>query len=229
MSFHAYVNDDQALHELGQFGVVPIVVGGVLLASAAIGALLAITENESDWADKTVFSNNMRKLHSAMLGMQCVLGGAQAGEPLVDSYGTTMCAGGTKPVCTITAPQLAQWRTLRDGFGAFWSSSQSGLWSTVSPAIVQVGRQYFSDFKTFYRSVQPACLMQGTSLPALPPEIAPPDPDANTPGWVKYATWGLGAVAVIALANAAKGIFGGNQTVHIASSPGLGRLRRGAR
>lgn len=226
MSFHVYVSDDQALSELGraELGVIPIVVGGVLLAAAAIGAALGISENESDWADKTVFTDNMRKLHSAMLGLQCVLGGAQAGSPLVDSYGATICPGGTKPHCTATPIQLARWRTLRDGFGAFWASSTSGSWSTVTPSIMQLGRQYFSDFKTFYRQVQPSCLMQGAALPELPAELATPD---STPTWVKYATWGVGFIAVIALANSAKSIFGGNQTVRIAGgSPALGNYRR---
>lgn len=215
MTLQAYGTLDPAL--FSELGVDPLTASAVIAAGGAIGALLGIRSNEADWSDAVVFTDNMRKLHSAMLGLQCILGGAQAGQPLVDSYGNTICPGGTLPACKISAAQLNQWRTLRDGFGAFWASSQSGFWKTVSTDVGQRGKQYFSDFISFYKSIQPLCAGQGAALPAIPSQLEPPD---STPGWLKYAAWGLGAVAVIAVANTLKGAFSsGSTTVKVEASP----------
>jgi hypothetical protein len=198
--------------DFGAIGVLPaippLVVGGTV-AAAAVGALILLVQSATadDWSDKAVFQANMRKIHSAMLALQCLVGGAQAGQPLVDSLGATVCPGGTKPVCTLPAAKLAQWRSLRDNFAKFWTDSWG--WTTVyiSSAQAQQAKRFAIDFEQFYRGLQSTC---GGALPNIPEP--PPTPD-TTPGWVKYATWGVGLVAVIALANSAKNIFGGSSTV----------------
>src|SRR5262249_54058700 len=108
---------------------VPIVVGATVAAGAAIGGLLGLIQNslDDDWADSTVFESHARDMHRAMLGIQCIVGGAQVGAPLQDLDGNVICPGGQQPSCRLTTAQLGEWRTLRDGFGKFWAQVTSGF------------------------------------------------------------------------------------------------------
>lgn len=192
-----------------ELGVDPATAGTVIGGAVVLSALTAVVHNlQDDWAQEAIFRDNVRKLHSAMLGLQCIVGGSSIGQPLVDSYGNTICAGGTKPLCSLPPAQLAKWRTLRESFGKFWSDSTSGLLTTITPAVAERAKLYVSEFSQFYSSIQGIC---GGQLPRLPD---PPPPPEAAP-WIKYATWGLGFVALVAVANATKSIWGGNSTVRV--------------
>jgi hypothetical protein len=189
-------------------GVAPAVATGVIGGTVALAALAALVANsmEDDWSDSSVFEANMRKIHSAMLTLQCIVGGAQAGADIVDTFGNKICEGGTKAACSLSTGQLSTWRTLRDGFGAFWSDVQSfNAVMGPSDSDAKQAKQFARDFFDFYGSIQKTCQKQGAALTPLP---KPPTEDEKTPVWMKYAAWGVGGVAVIALAVAAKSIFG---------------------
>lgn len=191
-------------------GVAPAVAAGVVASGAAIGALIALIQNalDDDWTDSDVFKNSMQKIHSSMLALQCIVGGAQLGSPIVDTLGNTMCEGGTKPVCVLNDSQLKQWRTLRDSFGSFWADVQSfGSFMGPSSADAANAKQYARDFYAFYQSIQKTCEKQGTVLQDLP---KPPvkSSEEPVPAWVKYTAWSIGGLAVIAIAVSAKSIFG---------------------
>jgi len=196
---------------LNGLGVGPALAVSVIGVTTAISALAAIIQNnlDDDWTDSSVFNANMRTIHAGMLAVQCVVGGAQDGSPLVDTLGHTVCPGGTKPLCTLPPGQLAQWQVLRDGFSKFWADVSSSYFSPSNADAAQA-KQYAQNFYNFYTQVQQTCRTQGVSTNVLPNTPAPPKPnDPNeAPGWVKYAVWGIGGVAVIALAVAAKSIFG---------------------
>jgi hypothetical protein len=189
-------------------GVAPAVALPIIGITTAISALAAIVQNrlDDDWTDPKVFQTNMQQIHSAMLALQCTLGGAQLGSPLVDTLGNTVCDGGTKPLCNVSSGLLTQWRTLRDSFSKFWADNQNYMLA-ISSAVASQAKQYAKDFYAFYGVVQKTCAAQGVRLENLasqPGSAAPSD----TPGWIKYASWGAGAFAVIAVAVAAKSIWG---------------------
>ena len=193
-----------------RLGVAPAVVGATVAGVAALAALAALVANsmDDDWSDSSVFEANMRKVHSAMLSLQCVVGGAQAGSPLIDTFGNTICAGGTKVACKLSSAQLNTWRTLREGFGMFWSDVQSfNNLTGPSDADAKQAKQFARDFFSFYSSLKNTCSKQGVQLTQLP-SPPPTKDDEPVAAWVKYAAWGIGGVAVIALAVSAKSIFG---------------------
>jgi hypothetical protein len=188
-------------------GVAPAVVAGTAAAAASIAALIALVQNalDDDWSDSTVFTANMKQIHSSMLALQCIVGGAQDGQPLVDMFGNTICPGGTKPTCSLPANLLTQWQTLRDGFGQFWAAVANQL-GGPSNADAQQAKTFAQSFAAFYTSLQSVCGQQGTTLPDLPAPAPTTQPPVNPT--LKYAVWGFGALAVIALAVSAKSIFG---------------------
>lgn len=194
-------------------------LGNPLLGAAAAGAIatllaMVVTSSNQDWSSNEVFQANMRKIHSAMLGLQCLIGGAQAGQPITDSSGAVLCAGGTTPVCQLSAGQLAQWRSMRDNFSKFWSETMSSitLFQSTAQAQGQQAKVFAADFANFYKGIQTTCAKQGATLPALP------DPPKQPTDWAKYAVWGLGFVAVTALAVTAKSIFGGGTNISVSSA-----------
>jgi len=190
-------------------GAVPIAAGVTIVGvTTAIMALAALVQNalDDDWTDKTVFQANMRKIHSSMLAMQCIVGGSQEGQPLVDTLGNEICPGGTKPLCTVSDGKLTQWRTLRDGFSKFWSDVKDSYFGP-SNADAQQAKRFARDFFAFYNDVTAVCQKQGVQLEKMADPVAPP-PQNPAPEWVKYAAWGVGAVAIISLAVAAKSIWG---------------------
>lgn len=206
MTLQIYTSTEN-MGELGN----PLLAAGT--AAAAIAGLILLVQNATadDWADKTVFQANMRKIHSAMLALQCIVGGAQPGEALVDSLGSVICPGGTRPVCTLPAGTLAQWRSLRDNFSKFWGETTKFATLYISSAEGQQAKRFAIDFAAFYNSLGSLCAQQGTTLPSIPP---PPETPSTTP-WLTYAAWGLGALAVIAVANSAKSIFAGSQPLNL--------------
>lgn len=182
--------------------------------AAALAALLGLNlADDQDWSSNEVFQANMRRIHSGMLALQCLIGGAQAGQPITDTSGSVLCAGGTKPICQLSSTQLAQWRSMRDNFSKFWSETMSSITLLTSTARAQ-GQQakvFAADFVRFYNSIQATCAKQGVALP--PSDVQPPPPSNPAPDWLKYVAWGAGAVAVIYVASAAKNIFGGQKLV----------------
>lgn len=184
---------------VGGLGVAPAVVGGTVAAGAAIGGLLALVQNamSDDWSDREVFSSHARDIHSAMLSIQCLLGGAATGQPLVDTLGQTICPGGTKPVCAVPNGVLSEWRTLRDGFSRFWGEV-SDAWGNPSSAEARRLKEYAQQFYTFYLKIAQYCQQQGISLPPPVDELRklPAEPD-NTPGWLKWTVAGVGVVAAV--------------------------------
>lgn len=196
-------------HRMIGLGVAPAVVGATVAGTAAIAALVALVQNsmDDDWSAATVFETNMRKIHSAMLTLQCIVGGAQVDKPFVDTFGNKVCEGGTKPACSLSTGQLKSWRTLRDGFGMFWSDVQSFGRFGPSDSEAKQAKQFARDFSTFYNSIKVTCAKQGAALIDLPAPPPKEDPNAG-PAWMKYAVWGIGGIAIIALAVSAKSIFG---------------------
>ncbi len=177
---------------------IPVVVGTTVVA-AAIGGLIALVQNalDDDWADSEVFKSHARAIHSAMLAMQCLFGGAQVNAPLIDTLGNEICKGGTKPVCKLSNAQLIEWRALRDGFGQFWASVSSS-WTSLGPTNAQALRlkSYAQEFNAFYTKVASTCGKQGVALPGLPPFLqTEKQPDPTTPGWLKWTVAGVGLVA----------------------------------
>lgn len=211
MTLQIYASTEN-MGELGN----PLLAAGT--AAAAISGLILLVQNATadDWADKTVFQANMRKIHSAMLALQCIVGGAQVGQPLIDSLGSVICPGGTRPVCTLPAANLAQWRSLRDNFSKFWGDSSRLMGAPIATLYIsssegQQAKRFAIDFTQFYNSLGSLCAAQGTTLPSIPP---PPETPSTTP-WLTYAAWGLGALAVIAVANSAKSIFAGSTPLNL--------------
>lgn len=186
-------------------GIAPLVVGGTLAAGAAIGGLAALVQNAlaDDWSDSEVFTSHARAIHSAMLAMQCLFGGAQKGSPIVDTLGNQICKGGTKPSCTLTGAQLVEWRALRDGFAKFWAGV-SDSWTSFGPTNAQARtlKDYASQFNNFYMKVASTCAKQGTQLPGIPPFLQQdaPVPEPSTPGWLKWTVVGIGFVSVVFVA-----------------------------
>jgi hypothetical protein len=214
MTLQIYASTEN-MGELGN----PLLAAGT--AAAAISGLILLVQNATadDWSEKTVFQANMRKIHSAMLALQCIVGGAQVGQPLIDSLGSTICPGGTAPVCTLPAGTLAQWRSLRDNFSKFWGETTKFATLYISSAEGQQAKRFAIDFAAFYNSLGTICRQQGTMLPSIPP----PPSEPSTTTWITYAAWGLGAFAVIAVANSAKSIFAGSAPLNLgqrASSAG---------
>jgi len=175
-------------------------VGGVATA-AAIGGLIALVQNalDDDWADSEVFNSHARAIHSAMLAMQCLFGGAQTQSPLVDTMGNVICKGGTKPVCKLSGATLVEWRALRDGFATFWSAVTSS-WTSFGPTNAQALRLkgYAREFHAFYMKVSPTCSKQGVVLPGIPPFLQEeqPPPTEDAPKWLKWTIVGVGAVSL---------------------------------
>lgn len=179
-------------------GVVPpiAVATGV---GAAMGGLVALVKNalDDDWSDTQVFTSNARAIHTGMLGIQCVIGGATRGAPIIDTLGNTVCDGGTGAACKLPASMLTEWRSLRDGFASFWSSVSDKFTSPNNAEASQL-KSYATQFYNFYLRVADTCRRQGIGLPAapLPPELAARY-EAPAPGWLKWSVGGLGVIAVI--------------------------------
>lgn len=185
----------------------PILFAG---AAAAIYGLFSMTPDSDDWSNTPVFQANMRKIHAAMQAFQCLVGGAQAGQSLLDSMGSTLCEGGTQPICKLTDVQLATWRGMRDNFSRFWADTMGSftIWYSEAKAQGQQAQTFAKDFRTFYASVRETC-------PNLPEPNIPEGPETE---YVKYALWGLGLIAVTALAVSAKSIFGGGTNISVSSA-----------
>ena len=194
----------QGVRGIAGLGLAPAVlpVVGLGATAAAIGGLIALVQNamDDDWADSEVFNSHARAIHSAMLAMQCLFGGAQTQSPLVDTMGNVICRGGTKPVCKLSGSALIEWRALRDGFATFWNAVTSS-WTSFGPTNAQALRLkgYAREFHAFYAKVAPTCAKQGVSLPGIPPFLQDeqPAPVQEAPAWLK---WTIGGVAVISTA-----------------------------
>lgn len=181
-------------------GVAPAIAAGVIASGAAIGGLLGLLQNsmDDDWADQEVFKSHARDIHSAMIGIQCLIGGAQTGKPLQAVDGNIICPGGTAPSCVVPVSLTNEWRPLRDGFGKFWAEV-SGQWSAPSNAQAERLKDYARSFYRFYQKLAPLCRSQGVDVQEVP---APPAPDAGAEGnalvqVLKYTSWivlGVGAI-----------------------------------
>lgn len=190
----------------------PIIAAGVAAAGAAIGGLLGLVQNslDDDWAETTVFESHAREIHSAMIGIQCIVGGAQLGAPLQDSTGNVICPGGTQPTCRLTTAQLGEWRTLRDGFGNFWADVASGFGDPTN-AEAQRLKDYAISFYNFYAKIVKSCSKQGTDLPVPPAPPKPPVPPGEGNAFavsLKYGAWIVGGVACIWLMKSLHDVFG---------------------
>jgi hypothetical protein len=185
------------LHGLGVAPAIPVVIGTAAVATA-IGGLLAMVQNalDDDWADATVFTSHARAIHSAMLAIQCIVGGSNPGSPIVDTLGNEICKGGTARACNLPSHLLTQWRTLRDGFSVFWADAAGG---TPSNAEALRLKGYAREFYAFYASIVGVCGKQGVRLPAAP-ELPNQEPPAEAPAWLKWTVVGVGIVSVAYIA-----------------------------
>lgn len=182
----------------GGLGVPPVIALPTIAAGGAIGGLIGLIQNamDDDWADREVFASHARDIHSAMLAIQCILGGAQTGQPLVDSMGHVICPGGTKPVCKVPDAIIREWRTLRDGFSKFWADSSG--WTNSSNAEARRLKEYAQQFFSFYEKAAAYCRQQGVDVPAPSDQFKPqpPAPD-TTPGWLKWTVAGIGVLGAV--------------------------------
>lgn len=188
-------------HQVLGLGVAPVVAVPTIAAGGAIGGLVALIQNamDDDWADSDVFASHARDIHSAMVSIQCLLGGAQPGQPLKNSLGHEICPGGTKPVCKVSDAMLREWRNLRDGFSTFWSDVSG--WGNPSNAEARRLKEYAQRFYDFYGKIGQFCQKQGVNLPTIqdPTDVHEKTMD-TTPGWLKWTVAGvgiLGAVVVV--------------------------------
>lgn len=191
-----------ALTPLGSLGVAPVLAVGVVGVTVAISALAALIQNQldDDWTDTNVFNDHARTIHSAMLAIQCVLGGAH--EPLVDMLGNTICEAGTKPSCAVKSATLQAWRSLRDGFSAFWQQATQSNYGVVSITEAEAARlkQYGRQFAAFYDALEVECANQ-VQLPPRPKtveELEPPVPDKDPP-WLSAVKWSVVGIAGLTL------------------------------
>jgi hypothetical protein len=191
----------QSLRGLGSaaygLGIVPTlpVIAGTAAAATAIGGLLAMVQNalDDDWADSTVFASHARGIHSAMLAIQCIVGGADPGKPLVDTLGNEICKGGTVRACALSASNLTEWRALRDGFAKFWSDTADSMFGPTNAQALRL-KGYAREFHTFYVKIASVCNKQGVRLPAVP-ALPQQEPEKPAPAWLKWTVVGVGIVS----------------------------------
>lgn len=182
---------------LSGLGIAPAlpVIAGTAAAATAIGGLIALVQNalDDDWADSAVFTSHARAIHSAMLAIQCILGGANPDQPLVDTLGNTICKGGTVRVCNLSGSGLTEWRALRDGFSQFWADVSD---STFGPSNAQALRLkgFAREFHAFYSRIVNTCSKQGVRLPTIP-ELPQSEPPKEAPAWLKWTVVGVGMVS----------------------------------
>lgn len=189
----------QGLYGLGVAPAIPVIVGGAA-AATAIGGLMAMVQNalDDDWADSTVFTSHARSIHSAMLGIQCLIGGSESNKPIVDTLGNEICKGGTNRVCNLTAAQITEWRSLRDGFSQFWADSANSTWGPSNAQALRL-KGYAREFHGFYTRIVSTCYKQGVRLPAAP-GLPDQEPQKEAPPWLKWTVVGVGIVSVAFIA-----------------------------
>lgn len=180
---------------LGVAPTVPVIVG-TAAAATAIGGLMALIQNalDDDWADATVFQSHAREIHSAMLAIQCIVGGSEPGKPIVDTLGNEICKGGMPRACNLSQSLLLEWRALRDGFSVFWAETADSYFGPSNAQALRL-KGYAREFHAFYVKIATLCKKQGAELPGAPglPEQEPP---AEAPPWLKWTVVGVGIVSV---------------------------------
>src|SRR5574338_351525 len=187
-------------HQVFGLGVAPAIALPTIAAGGAIGGLIALIQNamDDDWSDREVFTSHARDIHSAMLAIQCILGGAHTGAPLVDTLGHEICPGGTKPVCKIPDATLKEWRVRRDGFSKFWQDT-SGF-GNPSNAEARRLKEYAQQFYDFYEKIAGYCRQPGVVVPEPSDEFKPtPAPSDTTPGWLKWTVAGVGVLGAVVI------------------------------
>lgn len=189
----------QALRGLGIVPTVPVVVG-TAAAATAIGGLMAMVQNalDDDWADSTVFASHARSIHSAMLAIQCIIGGSEPGKPIVDTLGNEICKGNTARVCNLSASGLTEWRALRDGFSTFWAQVSDSYFGPNNAQALRL-KDYARQFHAFYLRLVSTCGKQGVRLPA-PPALPTQEPVKEAPAWLKWTVAGVAFVSVAYIA-----------------------------
>lgn len=163
-------------------------------AVAAIGDLVQTVRGSlsQDWSGRVAFNSRAKELHSAMLAIQCMIGGSK--DALKDTLGNEICPANTRAACALPPATIQEWRTLRDGFGAFWRAAvEQGDYTNAE---AQRLKDYATAFHDFYVRIDAACKAQGVVLPNSP---STPQPVVKEKG----LSIGLMAVAV----GTAVGIF----------------------
>lgn len=187
------------LYGLGFAPTIPVIVGSAA-AATAIGGLMAMVQNalDDDWKDTTVFKSHARAIHSAMLAIQCLIGGAEPNKPIIDTLGNEICKGGTARVCALTASQITEWRSLRDGFSQFWADSTDSYFGPSNAQALRL-KSYAREFHAFYSKIVGTCNKQGVRLPAAP-ELPNQEPQSEAPPWLKWTIVGVSIVSVAFIA-----------------------------
>jgi len=198
-------------------------IGSVLagVGVAVVDSLLGGPDTEDSWLDRSVFNARMNAMHVGFLMVQCEVGGAQPNQ----SYGcddnnrNCICVGGTQPKCLLPGGKRTEWRALRDGFYKFYDevggSSSIADWmvSDPTPAQVRQARNYAHSLVRFFIGLPSMC--PGYVLPFDLESIVQPEEGTTAqqtaeiaadrlrtedPAWVKgmkYAAFGLGAIALL--------------------------------
>jgi hypothetical protein len=204
-------------HRIGRAGL----GSPVLMASAAgvIGALASLVQNAlaDDWTHAAAFRANTSTIHNSMTQIQCLVGGASR-----ESYGCTspgesadgraeldcLCPAGTAPLCPLPQGLLADWRTLRREWSAFYKEAGSegtARFGGATEGEAQVAKGLAQRMLAFYEhladnvcpsNVQGSLpdLGAGNAAAAQAPRTPPPGED---PTWLTAIKWTAGGVVAI--------------------------------
>jgi hypothetical protein len=156
--------------ELG-LPVVPVVLGAAALVYIGNETLAWLNSQEEDWSDNAQFKQRARELHTRLLRIQCVIGGA-ANADIKDSEGKVLCARGTKTGCSIPEGLKANWSDFLRGFSAMWKTAAERTFGP-NAADAALLKSYVQRTYTFTQEFKKFCkdgTIDDTGAPVVPVE-----------------------------------------------------------
>lgn len=147
-------------------------VPGLLAAGAAAWEWVR-TENDPQWADKTVFNDRMRQLHSHILNLNTVFAACK----------TFMAS----------KAQLTAWRAFKTNWSKFYAEVGQKTYFDPNASQIANAKLYTSQLAQWVDTLNslPECKGQQTPSPATVPSPTPLD-DARIDGTLRALGW-LGA------------------------------------